>query len=194
MNARLVRTPVVLVCLLAAVSLQAAWMWQPVPILLRVVPLTILAVTVIRPVDGLLIFAGLSPLAGAILALSGWNGRGDVVLEQLVLAVIIGTAIGCWRVATPMRLPAPALIVASVAAASAMQPRRFWCCATRLVPACSSTSWTCSYRGRYFERTPTWVPIHAAIWIVEGLALAVAARESSAAIRRRPGGFWCLRS
>lgn len=177
MNARLVLTPVMLVCLLTAAAVQAAWMWQPVPLLLRVVPLTLLAITLIRPVDGLLIFAGLSPLAAAILALSGWNGRGDVVLEQLVLAVIIGTAIGCWRVATPMRLPAPALIVASVAAASAIATAPIL--VLRDAPGASLFEHIVDLlvRGRYFERVPTWVPIHAAMWIVEGLALAVAAER-----------------
>jgi hypothetical protein len=181
-------TAITLVFVLTAAIIQASWMTQSVPLLLRVVPAVLLVVTTLRPQDGLLFFSGVSPLSSAIVILSGWGGRGEVLLEQLVLATIVGTAIHYRRAQTPMRLPAFALVTAAIAAASAIATTPIL--ALPDAPGVNILGHVRSLvvDGAYFERTPTWVPLQTAMWLIEGLAVAVAAerivRDNPSAARR----------
>jgi O-antigen ligase len=159
-----------------AIAVQISWLGQPAPVLLKVLPLAELALSVGWPGPGLVALAGIGAFAGPITALAGSPLPGSRLLEQLVLATIVGSAWHGRRERAALRLTEPALLVAVTAAASAMavQP------ALMVREAPGLTIWEhlrLLAAGGYFERSPLSNPLFFAVLILEGMALAVTAES-----------------
>lgn len=160
-----------------AIAVQISWLGQPVPVLLKVLPMAVLALSVGRPGSGLVALAGIGPFAGLVAGLVGSPLPQSRLLEQLVLAVIVGSAWGARRERIALRLTEPALFFAVAAAASAIavQP------ALMVREAPGLTIWEhlrLLAAGGYFERTPLSNSLFFAVLMLEGTALAVTAESS----------------
>ena len=163
--------------LLLAFTLQAAWGLQPIPSFLRLLPLSLLAVSFARPHIGLLILAGIGPMADAISAWAHSPFPGIRLLEQLVLAVVSGAGLRWWRGTEQLRLGDAAALMAASAIASciAVQPVLLL---QQLPEATVSDHLRALFDdGEYFRRSGLWDPVFFAALMVEGLALAVTAER-----------------
>ena len=181
MTPRLVLAPITWLALSLAMVLQLAWAFQPLPVWIRFAPLVLTVATFWRPAAGLLVFAGLSPLADALGTLAGSVGLRGTLLEQLVLSVVIGVGLRRFdRVSS--RLSTIAVVLGVIVAGSviAAQPALL----LREAPGeAAGAHLSALLAGGYFERGPMWTPLHAGVLIVEGLALTVAVER---VVRLRP--------
>lgn len=180
MTSRVILAPIAWVALLVAATIQAAWLWQPVPWWLRAMPVALAIATWIRPWSGLLLLAGFLPVSGGLAALGGRSDLNGLLLEQLALAVIVGTATSRRRNREPSPLSGPALLFGTIVAVAAVaaQPTLV------LRDLVGQGPWTYLVelitRG-YTERWPTWGPVFTAALVIEGLALAVISERAVAA-------------
>ena len=169
--------------LLLAVALQTAWLFQPVPIATKILPVAMLILSAARPTAGLLLLAGLGPMANAISLWLQSPVAGIRLLEQLVLAFVTAAGLRWWHAADRARLGATAALLAASAAASfiAVQP------ALLLQRLPGIPMWdhvrALLVRGDYFVRSNVWDPLFFAALTIEGVALAVAVER---VVRRHP--------
>jgi hypothetical protein len=105
--------------LVVIAGLLAYWFLQPAPLLQKGLAALLVAVSLARPANGLLIFAGLAPLSTAIGGLSGTAGMGSRFLELMALGVAAGTVVRRRRPEDVTRIGTPAMLLAVVAVASA---------------------------------------------------------------------------
>lgn len=171
--------------------LQLSWVLQPVPTALKLLPASLLLLTAIRPAAGLIVIAGLGPMANAIALWAQSPLPGIRLFEQLVLAFVTGTGLHWWRRLLDLRLAGPATLAAASSLASlvAIQPLLLL---QRQPDASAADHLRALFeRGDYFVRSSTWDPLFFAALTIEGLALAVAtelivrrdASVASAAVR-----------
>ena len=167
-------------CLVAALALQATWLAQPYPLAAKVVQIVVLAIALVAPADGLLVLAGLGPLAYQISTLVSVSTRDPHLLESMVVAVISGALVH-WRSGQPTtRTATPAAIVALIAAASAiaLMPTRLLMAGEGDIDLAQRI--TGLWRDGF---SVAWLPALGAIAVTEGMAL-VWATESI--VRRSP--------
>jgi O-antigen ligase len=167
---------------LLALTLQAAWALQPLPTLLKILPLSLLAASMARPHLGLLILASIGPMADAISMWAGSPFPGIRLLEQLVLAFVSGAGLRWWREAVDVRLGEPAALIAAstIASCIAVQPALL---IRRLPDATASDHFRSLFQdGEYFFRSGVWDPLFFAALTVQGAALAVTVER---VVRRR---------
>jgi O-antigen ligase len=167
-----------------ALTLLAAWLFQPVPLVLKILPASLLFLSGARPAAGLVVLAGIGPMANAISLWAQSPLAGIRLLEQLVLAFVAGAGCRWWRRSIELRLGAPAALVAASAAASlvAVQPALL----LQRMPELSLWDHVGALLGRgdYFVRSNVWDPLFFAALTLEGIALAVTAERI---VRRDPG-------
>src|SRR5688572_1466900 len=149
-----------------SLPLWSFWRATPgMPLTLTVLLAGLLSVSAVRPHVGLLLLAGVGPMAvPLIIAVGGAPVGGDALLEAMVLAVVAGIS-WRWCVKGPLghgRLGAPSLLFGAVVIASAATFAGF--------P--SWLSWTHVTR-EYFSQPRNVLALHeAAVWI-EALLLAM---------------------
>ena len=159
-----------------ALVLQIAWVVQPLPVALKILPASLGVVSAVHPATGLIVLAGLGPMANAMSLWAQAPLPGIRLLEQLVLAFVFGAGLRWWRTAES-RLPEAAALLAASAIASfiAVQP------ALLLQHMAGVTVWghvrALLWKGEYFLRSGLWDPLFFAALTVEGLALAVTAER-----------------
>ena len=167
-------------CLVAALALQTTWLAQPFPLPAKLIQIVVLAMAIAAPASGLLVLAGLGPLAYHISTLVSVSTRDPHILESMVVAVVAGALIH-WRSDQPeSRMATPAAIVAAVAAASAMALMP-----TRLLMAGEGDLgvWQ-RIAGLWRDGfSVAWLPALAAMAVAEGMALVWAAESI---VRRSP--------
>src|SRR5262245_49452276 len=102
--------------LVAIIGLQAYGFLQPDPLALRLLAALLTVLSILNPTSGLLAFAALAPLSTAIASVCGGPlGSGTQLIEQMALAVGLGTLVRGWRTDDgPTRIGAPALFIATV--------------------------------------------------------------------------------
>jgi len=166
-----------------AFALQLSWLAQPLPLVVKLLPASLFVLSVVRPDHGLLVLAGLGPMANAIGTWFHSPLPGIRLLEQLILALVSGAGLRWWRGPDSTRLADPAALVAASAAASciAVQP------ALLIQRMPEVTFWahlrTLLQNGDYFVRSGLWDPLFFASLTIEGVALAVTAERI---VRRVP--------
>jgi O-antigen ligase len=167
-----------------AFALQAAWLLQPLPPFLKILPASLFVLSVARPAAGLLVLAGLGPMANALSLWAQSPLPGIRLLEQLVLALVSGAGLRWWRGATELRLGEAAALLAASAAASciAVQPALLLQRMPGMTP--SDHLRALLQKGDYFLRSGLWDPLFFAALTIEGLALAVTAERI---VRRHAG-------
>ena len=180
-----------IVGLALAFALQLSWLVQPVPPIVKLFPPSLLALSALRPELGLLVLAGLGPMANPIATWSHSPLAGIRLLEQLMLAFVSGAGLRWWRGASAGRLSEAAALVAASCAASfvAVQPALV---IERMPDATIREHLRALLsNGDYFVRSALWEPLFFAALTIEGVALAVTAerivrrhRESAAAALR----------
>jgi len=99
--------------------LQAYWLFQPIPLGLKLLIASMLGVSLVRPGYGLLVFAGIAPLSTAVALLCGAGGLGGRMVEQLALGIGAGVLLQMKPREGRTRIGWPAWLVALVALASA---------------------------------------------------------------------------
>jgi O-antigen ligase len=164
--------------------LQVAWLIQPVPTVLKILPVLLFVLSVIRPAAGLLVLAGIGPMADALSAWAHAPLPGIRLMEQLAVALVAGAGLRWWRGGIELRLGEAAALSAASAAASciAVQPVLLM---QRLPDLTLSDHLRALLRnGDYFLRSGLWDPLFFAALTIEGLALAVTAER----IVRRTAG------
>ena len=77
-----------------ALVVQVAWLVQPVPFAVKALPVSVALLSALRPAAGLIVLAGLGPMANAISLWSHSPLPGIRLLEQLVIAVVFGAGLG----------------------------------------------------------------------------------------------------
>jgi O-antigen ligase len=162
--------------LVAAGALFAAWQLTAVPLTLKLLPAAVLALTLVRPAAGLLAMAGLGPVVGGWAVVLASPFGATHAFEQLVLAVLIGAGVRGWRSSIPLRLAEPALLLSSVAVASAIavQPALLM----YQLPGLSAGDLVrMLLGGAYFDRGMLGEPLTFAVMTSEALALAVVAER-----------------
>ena len=158
------------------VVLLGSWLSQPLPVLIRFSPAALLALSILRPFEGLLVVAGLGPMANALSAWCHSPFPGSRFLEQLVVAFVVGAAARGWRSGANSRVTAPAVLLAAsaVASAIAVQP------ALLVQRAPEMSAWQqvgMLLAGDYFQLSTLWQPLLFCALTIEGLALAVTAER-----------------
>ncbi|HEX7780571.1 MAG TPA: O-antigen ligase family protein [Vicinamibacterales bacterium] len=155
-----------------ALVLQLAWLVQPLPPAMKILPASLGVVSAVHPATGLIALAGLGPMANAMSLWAQSPLPGIRLLEQLVLAFVFGAGLRWWRTADSRLREAAALLAASaIASFIAVQP------ALLLQRAPDVSAWghvrAQLWRGEYFLRSDLWDPLFFAALTIEGLALAV---------------------
>jgi len=153
------------------------------PLMLKILPVALLALSIVSPPAGLIGFAGIGPLADPVSAWSSSPFAGARLLEQLVLAVLVGAGLREWRKGGRLRLLAPALLFAALGLASAIaeQPAMLM---QRLPELSAWDHVVAFFAGGYFSRSGTSDPIYFSLLTVEGVALAVTAERLARADRQ----------
>lgn len=174
-----------------AFALQLSWLAQPLPLVVKLLPASLFVLSVVRPDHGLLVLAGLGPMANAIGTWFHSPLPGIRLLEQLILALVCGAGLRWWRVPDSTRLADPAALVAASAAASciAVQPALL-IQSTPDVPVWEHVR-ALLWHGDYFVRSGLWDPLFFASLTIEGVALAVTAERIVR--RRRESAIGALR-
>ncbi len=162
--------------LAAGVALFVSWQLTPVPIILRVLPLGVLVLSLVRPSAGLLVMAGLGPVVGGLAVVVASPFGAMHAFEQLVLAVVIGAGLRIWRGTVPLQLTEPALLLAAAAVASAIavQPLMLL---YQNPGASTAEHLRILLSGGYFDRGMIGQPLSFAVMTAEALALAVVAER-----------------
>lgn len=162
--------------LAAGVALFVSWQLTPVPIALKLVPLGVLALSLVQPPAGLLVMAGLGPVIGGLAVATASPFGPTHAFEQLVLAVLIGAGLRTRRESASLQLTEPALLLAAVAVASAIAVQPLM-----LVYQNPGASVTEHFRillsGGYFDPGMIGQPLSFAVMTAEGLALALVAER-----------------
>jgi O-Antigen ligase len=156
-----------------AFTLQAAWLVQSLPPFLKILPASLFALSVARPAAGLMVLAGIGPMANAVALWAHSPLPGIRLLEQLVLAVVSGAGLRWWRGTTELRLAEPAALLA--ASFIAVQPALLMQRAPEMTA--SGHVRALLQNGDYFLRSGLWDPLFFAALMIEGLALAVIAER-----------------
>jgi len=167
-----------------AFALQLSWLAQPLPLVVKLLPASLFVLSVVRPDQGLLVLAGLGPMANAIGTWFHSPLPGIRLLEQLILALVSGAGLRWWRGPDSTRLADPAALVAASAAASclAVQPALLM---QRMPEVTLGTHLRALLQdGEYFVRSGLWDPLFFAALTIEGVALAVTTERIA---RRVPG-------
>lgn len=114
------------VALLVLGGIQALWFVQPIPPILLIGHLALLAVAVMRPAAALVVLAAIGPLTTSIGEISGSPIAGSRHVEAMMWAVVAG-AVCRWRTGVPTRTGRPALVFGTVCLVSAVAvyPARF---------------------------------------------------------------------
>lgn len=162
--------------LVLAAALFAAWQHAPVPNLLKALPIAVLALSLARPSLGLLAMAGFGPIVGGLAVVQASPFGATHAFEQLVLAVLIGSGLRFGTRQLPLRLAEPALLLATVAVASAIavQPALV----LRQMPGASAAEYiVVLLSGGYFDRGMMGEPLTFAVITAESLALALVAER-----------------
>ncbi|HEY7475075.1 MAG TPA: O-antigen ligase family protein [Vicinamibacterales bacterium] len=156
-----------------AFALQAAWLLQPLPPFLKILPASLFVLSIARPAAGLLVLAGIGPMANALSLWSHSPLPGIRLLEQLVLAFVSGAGLRWWRGGTELRLAEAAALSAASAAASciAVQPALLIQRMPEMTPPDHLRALL--QNGDYFLRSGLWDPLFFAALTIEWLALAV---------------------
>ena len=106
-----------------ALVLQLAWLVQPLPPAMKILPASLGVVSAVHPATGLIALAGLGPMANAMSLWAQSPLPGIRLLEQLVLAFVFGAGLRWWRTADSRLREAAALLAASaIASFIAVQP------------------------------------------------------------------------
>jgi O-antigen ligase len=170
------RAAAILVSLFFALPVVATWGHSAIPTSLRLLVLAVLIVAAARPVWGLLLVAGLLPLAGPIQVITaapiGAGGAAEIIVAPLLLAAGVRLALTASEIRS--RLLWPALAMASIVAASgvvqlALQPE-----AVVSLPRFLGSLWA-HVVGDYHLFPSGFFPLHVVVPWLEGLALAVTA-------------------
>ena len=162
--------------LAAGAALFVSWQLTPVPVILKVLPLGVLVLSLVRPSAGLLAMAGLGPVIGGLAVVVASPFGATHAFEQLVLAVVIGAGLRIRRGAVPLQLTEPALLLAAVAVASAIavQPLMLL---YQNPGASTAEHLRILLSGGYFDRGMIGQPLSFAVMTAEALALAVVAER-----------------
>ncbi|MGE5838144.1 MAG: O-antigen ligase family protein, partial [Acidobacteriota bacterium] len=167
-----------------AFALQLSWLAQPLPPVVKLLPASLFVLSVVRPDHGLLVLAGLGPMANAIGAWFHSPLPGIRLLEQLILALVSGASLRWWRGPDSTRLADPAALVAASAAASCIDVQP----ALLLQRTPDVHAWehvrALLWHGDYFVRSGLWDPLFFASLTIEGVTLAVTTERI---VRRVPG-------
>lgn len=170
------RTLAVLACLLFALPVLATWGHPAVPVSLRLLAIVILVAAAFRPAWGLLIVAGLLPLAAPIQVLSGApigaGGAAEILVAPFLLAAGIRLASSGSPVSSRLLWPALAM-AAVVASAGIVQLIRLPQAAVSL-PLFLSGLWD-HLVGDYYLAPTNYFPLHVVLPWIEALALTVVA-------------------
>jgi hypothetical protein len=166
-----------IVGLVLALVLQIAWLVQPLPATMKILPVSLGVVSAVHPATGLIILAGLGPMANAMTLWAQSPLPGIRLLEQLILAFVFGAGLRWWRRSTEPRLREAAALLAASAIASliAVQPALL----LQRMPDVTVGEHVRAllWNGEYFLRSGLWDPLFFAALTVEGLALAVIAER-----------------
>lgn len=164
--------------------LQGCWLLQPIPFDLKLLVASGVAVSLVRPAYGLLIFAGLAPLSTGIALVAGAGGLGGRMLEQLALGIGAGVLLHMKPADGGTHIGRPAWCVAVVALASA----------AAMVPAAAAPvirhvgDWRALLQEfadlQGAQSSPAWAPLFAALTIATCGLLGWAAERT---IRRTTG-------
>jgi hypothetical protein len=160
-----------------ALVLLGAWLVQPLPAAMKILPASLAVVSAVHPATGLAVLAGLGPMANAMTLWAQSPLPGIRLLEQLVLAFVFGAGLRWWSRTAELRLREAAALLAASAIASfiAVQP------ALLLQRMPEVTVWghvrALLWNGEYFLRSGLWDPLFFAALTVEGLVLAVTAEH-----------------
>jgi O-antigen ligase len=169
---RIILVAIRLCGLAIALAIFIAWQFSPSPLPLKLLPAAVLGLTLYRPAAGLLVMAGLGPVAGGwAVVLSSLYGPTHA-FEQLVLGVLIGAGLRIWRSPVPLRLAEPAVLLGAVAVASAIavQPALL----VHQSPGVTVTDYIrMLLSGAYFDRGMLAQPLTFAMMTIEAVALAV---------------------
>jgi hypothetical protein len=164
--------------------LQVYWLLQPIPLNLKLLIAGMVAVSLVRPMYGLLIFAGTAPVSTAVALACGAYGLGGRMLEQLALGIGAGVVLHMKPAEGRTRIGRPAWFVALVALASA----------ATLVPAAAAP--IMRYLGdghaliqefvdfRAAQSSTIWAPVFAAAMVAACGLLGWATERT---VRRTPG-------
>jgi O-antigen ligase len=152
-------------------AIQVAWMLQPVPISLKLLPLALLALSCAHPESGLVALAGLGLLSTPLSEFLQSPLPGGKLLEQLVLAVIIGGLVRSRRFQGPTRLGPTMMLYGTIAAASAatLLPTRL---AVEMPGASLIEILRALWRSEFFSAKSLWLPLYLAMLAVESASLA----------------------
>jgi len=162
--------------LAAGAALFVSWQLTPVPIILKVLPMGLLVLSLVRPSAGLLVMAGLGPVIGGLGVVLASRFGATHAFEQLVLAVVIGAGLRMWRATVPLQLTEPALLLAAVAVASAIAVQPLMLLYQN--PGASTVEqFRILLSGDYFDRGMIGQPLSFAVMTAEALAIAVVAER-----------------
>jgi O-antigen ligase len=155
-------------CLAAAIGADVTWLLRPGPLVLKVLHFAFLTIAVVRPLNALLVLAGLGPLAWEIATLLAKDFSGERLLEEAVVAVVTGALVHWRSTDTPSRTAAPALAVAVLAITSGIvqMPARLLIGATA-----QTTAWDHVVSLWTNGMDLAWHPVAAGLFVVEGAAL-----------------------
>jgi hypothetical protein len=167
---------------LAAVvfSLPVAATWHPsVPVELRIASLGVLAVSIVRPFNGLLILAGVLPLAMLVGAVADAPFGTTEVMELLIAPVGLSCAIrelSARRSGEDGRLLWPSVVLIALVLASLMVQLAVQRGNASALGSWADDIWRHVSRT-YFADGPIYPPLHRALGWIWGLALAVFAER-----------------
>lgn len=155
--------------LVAVAALQLVWLFQPIPLALKLANVAFVALAIARPTTACLVLACIGPLAHSILAALAVPIAGTRLLEQLVLAVVTGAIVRWQPSDEPSRTAVPAIFVSLVAAASAASvlPGRL------MAAGGDAATWhrvLQLWRGQHFNPDAVWAPFVVAVYTIEGMA------------------------
>ena len=168
--------------LLLTCGLQAAWLAQPWSWHVKVFQAALLTLAVARPRDALLVVAALAPLSTSLAGLLHGAMSGWVLLFGMLLAVVTGFLIRAPSPSVPSRLAMPAVLLGTIAVASALVAVASDPAFITAYPQPGSAAQDLLKRDLFVWSRP-WIPLQQALFLSAALLTATATER---AIRANP--------